>query len=270
MSLRWGITPSLALSATFNPDFSQIEADALQLPTNQRFALQYGEKRPFFLEGTDIFVTQILAIFTRTVDDPRWGVKLTGKPTSRSALGFFVVEDEVNNLLLPSNAGSFVGRAARPGEYRGRPLPPGHRQKLERRRGCHPARRRGWLPERGRRLRRFSAAGRPPPDLPPGADLEDQLSRGLARKARPAAGRYRRRRARSALPVFVARLDGLARLAQLRPGLPGRRRLRAAGRFRHLAPGRRPHLLERRSHRLLQQDRAEAWSACTPATARAG
>lgn len=110
LSLRWGITPSLALSATLNPDFSQIEADALQLPTNQRFALQYDEKRPFFLEGTDLFFTQILAIFTRTVDDPRWGVKLTGKPTSRSALGFFVVEDEVNNLLLPSNDGTGFGR----------------------------------------------------------------------------------------------------------------------------------------------------------------
>ena len=109
-SLRWGITPSLTLNATYNPDFSQIEADALQLATNQRFALFFEEKRPFFLEGEDIFSTQIQAVFTRTVDDPLWGLKLTGKPNGRSALGFFVVEDEVNNLLLPYNDGSAFGR----------------------------------------------------------------------------------------------------------------------------------------------------------------
>lgn len=109
-SLRWGLTPSLNLNATWNPDFSQVEADELQLATNTTFALLVEEKRPFFLEGQEIFISPVLPVFTRTVVDPVWGLKLTGKPASRSTLGFFVVEDEVNNLLLPSNAGSAFGR----------------------------------------------------------------------------------------------------------------------------------------------------------------
>ncbi len=103
-SLRWGLTPSLNLSATYNPDFSQVEADELQLETNTTFPLLVQEKRPFFLEGSQIFFSPVMPVFTRTVVDPEWGIKLTGKSSSRSSLGFFAVEDEVNYLLLPSNA----------------------------------------------------------------------------------------------------------------------------------------------------------------------
>lgn len=100
VSLRWGITPSLTLNATYNPDFSQVESDALQLSTNQRFALQFDEQRQFFLEGSDFFVTPIQAVFSRTVQDPSFGLKLTGKVAPRSALGFFVAEDDVNFVVL--------------------------------------------------------------------------------------------------------------------------------------------------------------------------
>ncbi|MGB5659341.1 MAG: DUF5916 domain-containing protein, partial [Thermoanaerobaculia bacterium] len=51
LTARWGITPSLVLTGTINPDFSQVEADVAQLAINQRFALFFPEKRPFFLEG---------------------------------------------------------------------------------------------------------------------------------------------------------------------------------------------------------------------------
>ena len=59
-NLKYGLTPSLTLDATINPDFPQIEADAGQLELNNRFALFFPEKRPFFLEGGDIFQTRIL------------------------------------------------------------------------------------------------------------------------------------------------------------------------------------------------------------------
>jgi hypothetical protein len=58
------------LNATANPDFSQVDADAAQLDVNTRFALYYPEKRPFFLEGADFFLTPVQAVFTRTVADP--------------------------------------------------------------------------------------------------------------------------------------------------------------------------------------------------------
>jgi hypothetical protein len=105
ITARWGLTPNLILNATANPDFSQVEADVAQLDVNKRFALYYPEKRPFFLEGGDFFLTPIEAVFTRTVADPIWGTKLTGK-SGRSALGFFAAQDRINNLIFPSNQGS--------------------------------------------------------------------------------------------------------------------------------------------------------------------
>jgi Domain of unknown function (DUF5916)/Carbohydrate family 9 binding domain-like len=99
---RWGLTPSLVLNGTVNPDFSQVEADVAQLSVNTRFALFYEEKRPFFLEGVDFFSTPLQAVYTRTVADPEGGVKITGK-SGPNALGMFVARDAVNNLVLPSN-----------------------------------------------------------------------------------------------------------------------------------------------------------------------
>jgi hypothetical protein len=105
VTAKWGITPNLILNAAANPDFSQIEADVAQLEINRRFALFYPEKRPFFLEGADLFLTPVQAVFTRTVADPVWGTKLTGK-TGRTALGFFADQDRITNFLIPSNQGS--------------------------------------------------------------------------------------------------------------------------------------------------------------------
>ncbi|MFQ5630619.1 MAG: DUF5916 domain-containing protein, partial [bacterium] len=105
LSLRWGVTPNMILNAAVNPDFSQVEADVRQLDVNRRFAIRYPEKRPFFLEGADFFLTPIEAVFTRTVADPEVGFKFTGK-TGKNAIGVFGTRDRLNNLLLPSNQGS--------------------------------------------------------------------------------------------------------------------------------------------------------------------
>ena len=52
--LKYGLGPAFTLSATINPDFGQVEADPSQI-TLGPFELYYPEKRPFFLEGTDLF-----------------------------------------------------------------------------------------------------------------------------------------------------------------------------------------------------------------------
>jgi hypothetical protein len=72
-------TTNLTVDTTVNPDFSQIEADAAQVTVNQRFALYYPEKRPFFLEGIDMFATPNQLVYTRQIVDPIAGAKLTGK-----------------------------------------------------------------------------------------------------------------------------------------------------------------------------------------------
>lgn len=105
LSVRWGITPNLILNAAVNPDFSQVEADVRELEVNQRFAIRYPEKRPFFLEGGDFFLTPLEAVFTRTVADPDLGFKFTGK-SGKNAWGAFGTYDRINNLIFPSNQGS--------------------------------------------------------------------------------------------------------------------------------------------------------------------
>jgi hypothetical protein len=80
MNFKWGISSDLTMDLTLNPDFSQIEADAPQIDVNKRFALYYSEKRPFFLEGMEIFrFPDIEMVYTRRIIDPLGGAKLTGK-----------------------------------------------------------------------------------------------------------------------------------------------------------------------------------------------
>ena len=98
---RWGVTPNMMFSAAVNPDFSHVEADAFQLNVNRRDALWYEEKRPFFLEGAGIFDD----FYTRSIADPVWGVKLTGKE-GENAFGALIARDEITNLIIPGSTGS--------------------------------------------------------------------------------------------------------------------------------------------------------------------
>jgi hypothetical protein len=79
MTARWGITPNLTLNGTVNPDYSQIEADVAQLQFDPREALYYPEKRPFFLDGLDMFRSPTQLIYTRRLVDPVGAAKATGK-----------------------------------------------------------------------------------------------------------------------------------------------------------------------------------------------
>ncbi len=105
LTARWGITPDLTLNLALNPDFSQVEADVAQLDVNNQFALFFPEKRPFFLEGADFFNSPIRAVFTRTIADPKVGLKLTGKH-DKHTFGVFAADDEITNLLFPGAFGS--------------------------------------------------------------------------------------------------------------------------------------------------------------------
>jgi len=104
ITARWNITPNMIFGATVNPDFSNIEADAAQLDINTQFAIYYPEKRPFFLEGANIFKAifgdRLPVVYTRTLADPNWGVKLTGK-TKGNDIGIYTVQDKITNLLFP-------------------------------------------------------------------------------------------------------------------------------------------------------------------------
>ena len=77
--VRWGLLQNLTLNGTINPDFSQVEADVGQVTLNERFALFYPEKRPFFLDGLELFDTPGQLIYTRRIAAPVVGTKIAGK-----------------------------------------------------------------------------------------------------------------------------------------------------------------------------------------------
>jgi len=93
INLKYGITSDLTADVTINPDFSQIEADMPQIDVNQRYALYYPEKRPFFLEGKDFFDTPFELVYTRNIVNPLWGTKLTGK-VGKLTMGFMSAYDQ--------------------------------------------------------------------------------------------------------------------------------------------------------------------------------
>ena len=95
LNVKYGVTPNLTADFTYNPDFSQIESDTPQIEVNQRYPLFFPELRPFFLEGQEVFTLpgQINLLHTRTIVDPRYGAKLTGK-VGNTTLGILVANDE--------------------------------------------------------------------------------------------------------------------------------------------------------------------------------
>src|SRR5881397_1775406 len=95
-NLRWGVTQNLSLTGTVNPDFSQVEADVGQVTVNERFAVFFPEKRPFFLEGLEQFDTPNALIYTRRISAPVGGAKLTGKIGGTGVAYIGAVDD--NNL----------------------------------------------------------------------------------------------------------------------------------------------------------------------------
>jgi uncharacterized protein DUF5916 len=95
-NLRWGVTQNLSLTGTVNPDFSQVEADVGQVTVNERFAVFFPEKRPFFLEGLEQFDTPNALIYTRRISAPVGGAKLTGKVGGTGVAYIGAIDD--NNL----------------------------------------------------------------------------------------------------------------------------------------------------------------------------
>ncbi|XOV77569.1 MAG: DUF5916 domain-containing protein [Aestuariibacter sp.] len=107
LDIKWGISSDIFLNATFNPDFSQVEADAGQLGINNNFTLFFPEKRPFFLENQDTFSTDFNLVYTRNIGAPDIGAKLTGK-MGKHSFGVFATNDENTTFLVPGNLSSSV------------------------------------------------------------------------------------------------------------------------------------------------------------------
>ena len=148
LSAKWGLSSTVTLDATINPDFSQVESDAFQVEVNQRFPVFFSEKRPFFMEGAGLFnlagnaqgdSSMLYAVHTRRIVDPLLGAKLTGS-LGRVTFGSLTAVDQapgrtsdtldplhgreklfqVARAQLRLNTGSFAGAMATLTELAGR------------------------------------------------------------------------------------------------------------------------------------------------------
>lgn len=115
LTATYTLTPNLTLSATVNPDFSQIENDVPQVSVNQRFPLFFPERRPFFQEGAEVFRSFYSAapriIDTRQIVDPDWGIKLTGK-IGKNTIGLLSASDNAPGLRLEPTDANFGKNAS--------------------------------------------------------------------------------------------------------------------------------------------------------------
>ena len=101
-NLKYGLTSDVTLDLAYNPDFSQIEADEGQISVNNTFALFFNEKRPFFLEGRDIFFVDqdINLLYTRTINNPLAAGKISGK-AGKMSFGYIASYDEDTPYFMP-------------------------------------------------------------------------------------------------------------------------------------------------------------------------
>ena len=153
LELKWRPRPELVVDGTFKPDFSQVELDVPQLSRNSQFALFLQEKRPFFLESSDLLRSPTEALYTRSVTLPQYGLRGTWRGESLAGTALLARDRGQGLLLLPEclwhrrcRAARLAGRlCARP--RRPRRFQPGrHRLVAQVRRRCRRQRLAGARP----------------------------------------------------------------------------------------------------------------------------
>jgi hypothetical protein len=76
--IRWRSSSQFGVDLTINPDFALIEADVETINLS-RFEESIPEKRPFFLEGNEMFRQRIRQFYSRRIGDITAGAKANGK-----------------------------------------------------------------------------------------------------------------------------------------------------------------------------------------------
>ena len=116
--IKYSITPSLTLDATYNTDFAQVEVDVQQVNLD-RFNLFFPEKRPFFLENAgqftvgdpreaELFFSRRIGIADGEIVPIDGGLRVSGKVGGTTNVGLlFMQSDEVVGLT-PENQYSVV------------------------------------------------------------------------------------------------------------------------------------------------------------------
>jgi hypothetical protein len=107
--VRYALTPGISAYGTVNPDFATIEADQEQINLT-RFELSLREKRPFFLEGAELFRQRIRTFYSRRIPDITGGAQVLGKQGAWSIAALGARSEPLGD----STVGTFaVGRVQR-------------------------------------------------------------------------------------------------------------------------------------------------------------
>ena len=110
LDVKWRPLPELVVDGTVKPDFSQVALDVPQLAGNRRFALSFPEKRPFFFESSDLLRSPTDALYTRSLTEPRWGLRGTWRGSGVSGTGFVIDDKGGGFTLLPGAYGTDVAQ----------------------------------------------------------------------------------------------------------------------------------------------------------------
>ena len=98
-----------SLEVTFNPDFSQVEADVTRIDINSAVSLRYRERRPYFSRGTDIVRFSDGAFYSRSISNPSISTKLLSQ-NSNSRIFFLTAVDQDSPYLVASEDKSYLGQ----------------------------------------------------------------------------------------------------------------------------------------------------------------
>lgn len=119
--LRVGLSPNVTLDATINPDFGQVESDPARLNLTA-FETFFEEKRPFFVEGTEVFNFDLgrgsNMVYTRRIgaDAPVVGAaKLTGR--TQRGLSFGALTATTGEAFTPQRIFSVASLQQEMGTY---------------------------------------------------------------------------------------------------------------------------------------------------------
>ena len=93
---------------TYNPDFSQVEADENQIDINSTTALRLQERRIFFNEGKDFLSSSLSSVYTRSINDPEYAFKIFNRGEEHSYF-FLSAEDQNTPIIIPGVQRSYSG-----------------------------------------------------------------------------------------------------------------------------------------------------------------
>ena len=94
---RYALRQDILAQGTVNPDFATVEADREQVNLS-RFELSLPEKRPFFLEGSELFRQRIQTFYSRRIADIRGGAKLNAREGRWTAAMLWALEESATDL----------------------------------------------------------------------------------------------------------------------------------------------------------------------------